>query len=487
MAFKVAIEDIDTIFEEALRPHMQNLFLGSAPLNKPALNIGTYLASDGEHYGVWTIIPLSAESGIDESILKRLCKKLKCLQVSNTLFVLNEKDEAEISVEWHKSPAMMGAVNLPAQNAIIISMGEAAGLVRKSLIALAKFSKEMDYFAVFVESIVNYFYDAVWSKAPEITMFLRLLKPWEPEDREDDFEEGHQAEKKEFDIKALEAKITMRKPKLAFSEIGGQPKAREEMEMLALGLQHPEIYKKWGTKLPKGILLYGPSGTGKTLLAEALAAAVDGNFIKVDVADIGSKWISVGEKMMQAVFDIAKKSKKFSIILCDEIDALASNRNYSHEANQRIVAVLLKNLDGLESAPNIMVIATTNRIESVDPAFLRPGRIDRKIKVPMPDFTGRKEIFNIHAQNSEKDAGRRLFEIDDWSDIASKTSGFSGADIAEIIRRVTEAKVRIELKPGQAAVPGPVVLDEVFKEIREFEGKTKGSKQIRGFRTNPVQ
>ena len=486
MAFKVTIEDVEAIFEVALGPPEQTLIIGKAPLNKPALNIGTYINSDGEHYMVWAMIIVSVEDRMSEAILRFLHKKLKSLRVADTLFILNESGEAELSVEWRRVRVVAGAVNLPVQHTMVISMGEASGLKRRSFTALAKFSEEMDYFSLFVESVINYFYDAVRIKAPEITMFLRLLRPWEPEDREDDFEEGHHTDKKEFDEKALEAKITMRKPKLAFSEIGGQPKAREEMEMLALGLRHPEIYKKWGTKLPKGVLLYGPSGTGKTLLAEALAAAVDGNFIKVDVADIGSKWVGVGEKMMQGVFDIAKKSRKFSIILCDEIDALASNRNDSHEANQKIVAVLLKNLDGLESAPHIMVIATTNRIESVDPAFLRPGRIDRKIKVPMPDFIGRKEIFNIHAQSSEKDAGRRLFEIADWSDIAFKTSGFSGADIAEIIRRVTEAKVRIELKAVPAFTPGLVSSEEVLKEIREFESKTKGSKQIRGFRKNPA-
>lgn len=485
MAFKAIIEDIETIFEEVSRPPLQSLFLGQAPLNQPALGIRTFLNSDGEHYAVWTMIPISAESRIDESILKNLQKKLKCGRVSDTLFILNEKNEAEISVEWHHSPVMKGMVNLPAQNALVISMGEAAGLVRKSLITLAKFSVELNYFAAFVESTVNDFYAALWGKAPDVTLYLRIMKTPEPDDNEDDFEDNR-PRREEFDIKALEEKITMRKPDISFSEIGGQPKAREEMEMIALGLRHPEIYKKWGTRLPKGILLYGPSGTGKTLLAQAIATAVDGNFIKVDVADIGSKWVSVGEKMMQEVFNIAKKSKKFSIILCDEIDALASNRNDSHEANQKIVAVLLKNLDGLDSISNVMVIATTNRVESVDPAFLRPGRIDRRVAVFMPDADGRKEIFNIHAGKAEKVAARKLFEIADWSDIAAKTQGFSGADIAEIIRRATEARVRLELKGEAGFEPGPVITDEVLKEIRQFERKTTGTKQIRGFRANPV-
>ncbi|MDO8523102.1 MAG: AAA family ATPase [bacterium] len=485
MAFKVTIEDIETIFEEVLRPPMQGVFLGQAPLNKPALNIRMYINSDSDHYAVWAIIPMSMKGRVDELILEKLHKKLKSRKVADMLFVLNEKDEAEISIEWRKTPAVKGIVNFPAQNMLIISMGESASLVRKSLTTLAGFSKELNRFASFVELTINNLYAVLLSKAPDITLYLRLMKTPDPEDDDDYFEDGR-PQREEFDAKALKKRIMMEKPNVAFSEIGGQPKAREDMEMLALGLRHPEIYKKWGTKLPKGILLTGPPGTGKTLLAKAIATAVDGIFIKVDVADIGSKWVSVGEKMMQEVFNIAKKSRKFAIILCDEIDALASNRNDSHEANQKIVAVLLKNLDGLESMPNVMVIATTNRIESVDPAFLRPGRIDKPVAVLMPNEEGRKEIFNIHAGKAEKMAGRRLFEITDWPDIASKATGFSGADIAEIIRRVTEAKVRLELKGGQTSAIGPVIHEDVLEEIRRFEPKTKGSKQIRGFRANPV-
>lgn len=272
----------------------------------------------------------------------------------------------------------------------------------------------------------------------------------------------------------LLGKIEIEKPAVKFEDIGGQQEAKREVQGLAFALKNPELYKKWGTTPPKGIILYGPPGTGKTLMAEALASQADARFFHVQVSDIVSKWYGESEQIVKSIFELAGQNGEKTIIFFDEIDALAQRREGAHEATQRVMSTLLENMDGMASKNNIMVLASTNRLDSIDPALLRAGRFDRWVEVPLPDDEGKKQIFNIHMLKAEKNAGRALFNQVSLDAIIPNTENTSGADIAEIVRRVLEEKVRQE---GMGQEPSLVSTEDVLRELKNYERtrKTKRS------------
>ncbi|MCL5783812.1 MAG: AAA family ATPase [Patescibacteria group bacterium] len=274
----------------------------------------------------------------------------------------------------------------------------------------------------------------------------------------------------------LLGKLQIEKSNVTFEDIGGNQKAKREIEGLAFALKNPELYKKWGTRPPKGIVLYGPPGTGKTLMAKALAAQADASFFHVEAADIVSKWYGESTKIVKSIFDLANKNSGKTIIFFDEVDAIAPHREGAHEASKRIMGAMLENMDGMASNDNVMVVASTNRLEGIEPALLRAGRFDRWVEVPVPDEEGRKQILGIHITKAEQVAGRKLFENVSMETIAVKTEKLSGADLAEIVRRVLEEKVRQEGTTGQE--PGLVTTDDVLKELGEYERVMKAKRNI---------
>lgn len=281
--------------------------------------------------------------------------------------------------------------------------------------------------------------------------------------------------------KNLLGKIEIEKPNVRFEDIGGQKEAKREIEGLAFALKNPDLYRKWGTKPPKGIILYGPPGTGKTLMARALASQADARFFHVQASDIGSKWYGESPKIVQSIFELAAKTGEKTIIFFDEIDAVAPPREGSHEATQKTVSELLIQMDGMVGHDNVMVVASTNRLESVDPALLRAGRFDRWVEVPLPDEEGRKQILDIHMKKTEEIAGRTLFNQIDAETVVSKMDQSSGADIAEIIRRVLEEKVRQE---GMGKEASSVSTEDILREIKGYE-KVRETKKRLGFQTTP--
>lgn len=281
----------------------------------------------------------------------------------------------------------------------------------------------------------------------------------------------------------LAGKIEVEKPDIKFEDIGGQSEAKREIQGLAFALKNPDLYQKWGTKPPKGIMLYGPPGTGKTLMAKALAAQADARFFHVEASDISSKWYGESEKIVKSIFELAASTGEPTIIFFDEIDAVAPQREGAHEATQRTVSTFLENMDGMVSNPNVMVVASTNRLESVEPALLRAGRFDRWVEVPLPDEEGRKQILGIHMRKAEETAGRSLFHQISVDTVASSMERSSGADIAEIIRRVLEEKVRQE---GMGQETGDVMTDDILREIKGYE-KVRETKRRIGFQTSQVR
>jgi len=223
------------------------------------------------------------------------------------------------------------------------------------------------------------------------------------------------------------------RPKVTYNDIGGLKKQLMELrEAIELPLKHPELFERVGIEPPKGVLLYGPPGCGKTLMAKALAHEVNATFIRVVGSELVRKYIGEGARLVSELFELARE-KAPSIVFIDEIDAIGAKRldettGGEREVNRTLMQ-LLAELDGFDPRGNVKVIAATNRPDILDPALLRPGRFDRLIEVPLPDFTGRLEILKVHTRKMN------LRGVD-LKAIAEMTEGASGADLKAI---VTEA------------------------------------------------
>ncbi len=226
-------------------------------------------------------------------------------------------------------------------------------------------------------------------------------------------------------------------PSVTYSDIGGLKEAIQRIkEMVELPLKKPELFRHLGIEPPKGILLYGPPGCGKTLLAKAVANESGANFISINGPEIMSKFYGESEKRLRKIFDEAERNAP-SIIFIDEIDSIAPNRNeVTGEVERRVVAQLLSLMDGLKSRGDVVVIGATNRPEALDPALRRPGRFDREIELPIPDREGRREILQIHTRNVP------LAEDVDLNELAEITHGFVGADLAALVREAAMSALR---------------------------------------------
>ncbi len=230
---------------------------------------------------------------------------------------------------------------------------------------------------------------------------------------------------------------SMRLPKVTYEDIGGMKEVIERIrELVELPLKRPELFRKLGIEPPKGILLYGPPGCGKTLLAKAVATESDAYFIAVNGPEIMSKFYGESEQRLREIFEEAKKHAP-AIIFIDEIDAIAPKRDeVTGEVEKRVVAQLLTLLDGLEGRGDVIVIAATNRPHGVDPALRRPGRFDREIEIPMPDRQGRLEILQIHTRNVP------LAEDVNLEELAELTHGYTGADLAALVKEAAMHALR---------------------------------------------
>ncbi|MEM4005117.1 MAG: AAA family ATPase, partial [Desulfurococcaceae archaeon] len=219
-------------------------------------------------------------------------------------------------------------------------------------------------------------------------------------------------------------------PDVGWSDIGGLRDIKQVLkESIELPLKHPELYEKYGVKPPKGILLYGPPGCGKTLLAKAIAKESGVNFIAVRGPEVLSKWVGESEKAIREIFRKARLHAP-SIVFFDEIDSIAPIRGISSDSgvSERIVTQLVTELDGIRELNNVVFIAATNRPDLLDPALLRPGRFDKLVYVPPPDLEARIEILRIHTKYLPLAPDVDLYEI------ARSTENYSGADLEALVR-----------------------------------------------------
>jgi len=216
-------------------------------------------------------------------------------------------------------------------------------------------------------------------------------------------------------------------PDSTYEMIGGlDQQIKEIKEVIELPIKHPELFESLGIAQPKGVLLYGPPGTGKTLLARAVAHHTDCTFIRVSGSELVQKYIGEGSRMVRELFVLAREHAP-SIIFMDEIDSIGSARMERGDSEvQRTMLELLNQLDGFESTQNIKVLMCTNRIDILDPALLRPGRIDRKIEFPNPGEGARVDILKIHSRRMNLTRGIDLKKISD------QMGGASGAEIKAV-------------------------------------------------------
>ena len=250
-----------------------------------------------------------------------------------------------------------------------------------------------------------------------------------------------------------------------YDDVGGMGDTiRQLREMVELPLRYPELFTRLGVDPPKGVLLHGPPGTGKTRLARAVANESDASFFTINGPEIMGSAYGESEKRLREVFEEATKAAP-SIIFIDEIDSIAPKRSEVHgEAEKRLVAQLLTLMDGLHSRTNLVVIAATNRPDAIDEALRRPGRFDREIIVGVPDESGRREILGIHTR------GMPLAEDVDLQELARTTHGFVGADLAALTREAAiEAVRRImpRLDFEQQTIPQDV-LDNLAVDREDF-------------------
>merc|ERR1712142_418985 len=219
-------------------------------------------------------------------------------------------------------------------------------------------------------------------------------------------------------------------PQETYADIGGlDTQIQEIKESVELPLTHPEYYEEMGIKPPKGVILYGSPGTGKTLLAKAVANQTSATFLRVVGSELIQKYLGDGPKLVRELFRAADENSP-SIVFIDEVDAVGTKRYDSNSGGereiQRTMLELLNQLDGFDSRGDVKVIMATNRIDSLDPALIRPGRIDRKIEFPLPDVKTKRRIFNIHTNRMTLSEDVSLEEY-----INSKEE-LSGADIKAI-------------------------------------------------------
>jgi ATP-dependent 26S proteasome regulatory subunit len=258
------------------------------------------------------------------------------------------------------------------------------------------------------------------------------------------------------------------KPETRFEQIGGIPQAKASVRGFTTALTDPDLYGKWGINPPRGILLYGPRGTGKTMLARALATSAGAIFYHLKMMNLTSKFGPNTGELLQEIINIAKTEGK-AVVYLDEANALSLEHllppAQAREASARLVAALCEKLDGLDETVRVLVVASTNRTDSVDRSLVEPGRLDRLVEVTLPDGAAQQEILQLVRERAEAKAGRPLFAEIDYRSLLPPMGGMSGAEISEVIRRALEQKVQ---EAGEGRDAGLVTTQDLLQQLDAY-------------------
>jgi cell division protease FtsH len=258
------------------------------------------------------------------------------------------------------------------------------------------------------------------------------------------FRQARGAQESVFSFGQSKAKVFNKdKPKLSFKDVAGVDEAKQELREVVDFLKNPGKYKAMGARTPKGVLMIGPSGTGKTLLARATAGEADVQFFSMAGSEFMEMLVGVGASRVRDLFNTAKKAQP-AIIFIDEVDAIGRQRGYGlmggHDEREQTLNQILVEMDGFTPTEQLVVIAATNRPDVLDPALVRPGRFDRRVALELPDVKGREAILAIHAR------GKPFEKSVAWEKIAKRTVGFSGADLENMLNEAAILAARLGKK-----------------------------------------
>jgi len=263
---------------------------------------------------------------------------------------------------------------------------------------------------------------------------------------------------------------------VSWDDVAGVEEARAELQEVVDFLREPERFGRLGARVPKGILLYGPSGTGKTLLAKAVATESEANFISVKGPELFSKWVGESERGVREVFRRARQAAP-CVIFFDEIDSIAPGRGMGEGGTVTggVVSQLLTELDGIQALEGVVVLAATNRIDMIDPALLRAGRFDKIITTPLPDENAREESLRIHIK------GKPISKEVEVGSLVEMTEGFNGADLTALVNTA----VSIVLQAYIAKYPKPEDAKNHWDEaIVTYEDFQEAAKKVRSSRAS---
>ena len=287
--------------------------------------------------------------------------------------------------------------------------------------------------------------------------------------------------------------VFIENPDVEWEDVGGLDEVKRELqEAVEWPMKYPGLYDKLGHNMPRGILLHGPSGTGKTLLAKAVATQSEANFVSVRGPELLSKWVGESERGIREIFKRARQSSP-CVIFFDEIDSIAPIRGAGGETavTERVVSQLLTELDGMENMHGVIVLAATNRADMIDPALLRPGRFDKIIQIPLPDKESRKNIIKINAAKVPTITDESDPSHVDIDKIAELTDGLSGADTAAIANTAVSLVIHefLDSHPDvkdieKSAIDAKITMkhfEEAVKKVREQKDLKLGEKLVASY------
>ena len=287
--------------------------------------------------------------------------------------------------------------------------------------------------------------------------------------------------------------VFIENPDVGWEDVGGLEHVKKELqEAVEWPMKYPGLYDKLGHKMPRGILLHGTSGTGKTLLAKAVATQSEANFVSVRGPELLSKWVGESERGIREIFKRARQSAP-CVVFFDEIDSIAPIRGAGGETavTERVVSQLLTELDGMENMHGVVVLAATNRADMIDPALLRPGRFDKIIQIPLPDKESRRRILEINAKEIPAVTDARRQDCVDFDKLAETTDGLSGADVAAVANAAVSLVIHEfldshpEINDIEKSTDGAQVkmkhFEEAVKKVREQKDLKIGEKLVASY------